>query len=657
MRRESFHNARQILWMALTLALLPLCLSALADGLKYSSDDALQSSGVSGDWEYNVRTASFGEIYTEISAWHGSASELTDISDSLGGYSVRTLGNGLFAGHTELTRAVLPNTLRRIGDSAFEGCTNLSLVEGASPSSYVPKVMTEIESIGDRAFKGCVSLTAFPIPNSSVYQSNIDGSDITRYAVLTSIGDEAFSGAGIAGELVIPTSVTTMGAGAFEGCDGITALTFPSYTVTTVTSTSTSTKSYSPVLASVGSEAFRGCASLTEVTLPYSVTDVGEGAFRDCTSLTGLSASGLTALPAEMLRNTAIVSFEVGKSVTSIGADAFADCPALVRVDLPQNVDHTFPQGVSVIRFDPNYIWTVSGQMGKAVVSYAGSDESLTLGSDYMAIGPGAFADNTTLRHVDIASRNMKMICDHAFQNCTALESVNLPGSLVEIKEAAFQGCTALEAVVLPNVLSSYINDTYIPSVYGDALFEGCTSLTSVTITDNAKSIPEGMFRGCSSLESFQIPSTVTSIGEGAFEGCTSLGTVEYASTLADWNEIEISADNEPLTSAALYTTDPPTTGSCGEDAQWELRVTGRLSVTGSGEVTSAPWKDAGIAITALEISDDITMIPEGAFSDVVGANSGQGYVNARRWVRTPAGVLHVFGNGTMESMGSGHSS
>ena len=59
----------------------------------------------------------------------------------------------------------IPNSVKSIGDSAFENCSDLT-------SIYIPDGVT---SIGDRAFYGCEDLSSIHIPDS-----------------ITSIGDEAF---------------------------------------------------------------------------------------------------------------------------------------------------------------------------------------------------------------------------------------------------------------------------------------------------------------------------------------------------------------------------------------------------------------------------------------------------------------------------------
>ncbi len=57
--------------------------------------------------------------------------------------------------------------------------------------------------------------------------------------------------------------------------------------------------------------------------------------------------------------------------------------------------------------------------------------------------------------------------------------------------------------------------------------------------------------------------------------------------------------------------------GSCGENVSWYLYENGLLKVSGSGAMTSAPWRSSSYdnLITTIDISEDITSIPGGTYS------------------------------------------
>ena len=78
-------------------------------------------------------------------------------------------------------------------------------------------------------------------------------------------------------DLVIPGSVTSIGAYAFEGCSGLKSVTIPSS------------------VTSIGDSAFSGCTGLTSVTIPSSVTSIGAYAFEGCSGLTNVYYRGTEA--------------------------------------------------------------------------------------------------------------------------------------------------------------------------------------------------------------------------------------------------------------------------------------------------------------------------------------------------------------------------
>ena len=87
--------------------------------------------------------------------------------------------------------------LKKIGDSAYEGCGSLTASASWSIGRY-----RNLETIGEKAFKGCKNMATGVVVNS----------DIKAYIYTTQLA----------------ASVTSVGANAFDGCTGMSALIFQS---------------------------------------------------------------------------------------------------------------------------------------------------------------------------------------------------------------------------------------------------------------------------------------------------------------------------------------------------------------------------------------------------------------------------------------------
>ena len=109
-------------------------------------------------------------------------------------------------------------------------------------------------------------------------------------------------------------------------------------------------------------------------------------------------------------------------------------------------------------------------------------------------------------------------ISQHAFANCSSLQSVNLPSKLVSIGAYSFQNCDALTSIYIPKSL------TTIDGYYGP--FYGCDNLNSIVFEEGTTKIAPYLFYYCTGLRSIEIPNTVTSIGAYAFNACSNLESV-----------------------------------------------------------------------------------------------------------------------------------
>jgi len=177
--------------------------------------------------------------------------------------SVRSIGDGVFSGMSSLKEVTIPDGVTSIGDDAFYGCSGLTHVT-------IPDSVT---SIGDGAFCGCSGMadaSGFVIVRNVLYSYHGEGGSLTIPNNVMCIGKEAFYDCRGLTSVTIPGSVTSIGDSAFSYCSGLTSVTIGNG------------------VSSIGLLAFDSCSGLTSVTIPGSVTNL-YWTFRDCSGLTSVT--------------------------------------------------------------------------------------------------------------------------------------------------------------------------------------------------------------------------------------------------------------------------------------------------------------------------------------------------------------------------------
>ena len=481
-------------FLSILLMLLPMMASA----------DAVEIDGI---WYNLVPKAKEAEVTSNPngSKYSGSIEIPASVTYNDIKYSVTSIGESSFWQNSDLTSVTIPNNVTSIGDHAFQYCSGLTSVT----------IPDGVNSIGQNAFYGTAWYNNQPdgLVYAGKIAYNYKGempanTKITIKDGTLGITSYAFSDCFNLTSVIIPNSMICIGEYAFSSCSGLTSIVVESgnqkYDSRNSCNAIIETSSNTLILGcmntiipnsvtSIGSGAFNECNGLTAINIPNSVNYIDGNAFTNCSGLTSINVeSGNSQYDSrnscnaiiETSSNTLITGCKnttIPNSISSIGSGAFSGCIGLTSVSIPNSVtsigDYSF-----------------FGCSGLTSVSIPNSVTS---------IGNNAFSFCSSLKSI-IIPNSVTKIGWFVFMYCTNLTSIIFPSSVTSIGNNAFTNCSSLKdfycwAESVPNV--DYFGNTFefatlhVPAVSLDAYKRADpwnTFGTIVALTENDPK-PTGM--------------------------------------------------------------------------------------------------------------------------------------------------------------------
>ncbi len=511
-----------------------LCMLTLPEGIEAIGASAFESCDtlLHVDFPATLKTIGSRAFYA---GYHGYALNLP---------AVETIGDEAFGWCVRITDPVyLPEGLKTIGNSAFDGCGWLgevylpATVESIGARAFADSALNylvfagvKLPAIADNAFENCSYLADIDLHTKATrqemldLQAKVDAMGLTCRVWRTQNPDVDYIYDGLdtyengvmtayAGEQthIRPwdtyddITVTAVGDGAFANNTYIEYFAVP----------------YSDEFTTIGAEAFAN-STLAKIDLFDSVTTINGGAFRGCANLTELT------LP---------------ESVTFVGAEALYGCAGLQKLTvlcdptvLPGDLFDVWPEGLEIYAGENatdeqlKYLTAISGRPFWQTVTRIGEPLPELAASPYEPLPAEDFWYDTEFAMLDVYQGNelnlvlpgtaedtlltvvggsvmSRAMYGEGYESELPAVSVVIPENYTEIPAYAFANCETLETVIC-----------YAPiEKLEDCTFQNCTSLREVVFVNGVHSIGEYVFDNCPNLETVYLGQYAENISEFAF--------------------------------------------------------------------------------------------------------------------------------------------
>lgn len=511
----------QTLWRALALSLILLATGGLFAGKTAKAENYVAT---------NVDITLDGVTYT------------CDLTDS-GNAEISCIN-----ADTNTTRVAVPETLTYdnrnytvVKISFSSSCSGDNVTEFSFPNT--------LQNMTGWGFKNFNKVTELTIPGSiKDFAFSLQNSNIRKLTLSEGV-ESIIQNMPVAytpvEEIILPSTLKTLGNAAFSGAKQLKAIDLPE----------------GVTFADNAAGIFSDCASLTSIDLPASVTQIPSSAFSGCTSLkTVTTESPITKIGANAFQNCAALKTIPDLSrVTELGASAFYACKAL-RCDvdlssLKKLKDQVFCYThVTVTDFcdtlesigDWALIWaTVKAELPPTLQSigsyafYSGNlPETLTIPDSVHTIDNYAFAETGGVEKVFIGS-NLSSISEGLFAN-SSVEEITLNASKDEL--TGVENLPNKKIVYLYPSISDSVGDTISDASGAPTLQAAINSApngqpTTIAIGKNVKlsqtlRVPAGKAITLTSDQPYTILAVKASSAGGSASSVDDLIVVEKGASL-----------------------------------------------------------------------------------------------------------------------------
>ena len=542
----------------------------------YKSDTLILFANMSAK-EYNV-LESVDLNQTQVSQISTLSTKITPrpLATSV---TITNIGDSAFKGCDNLTKVILPSTLKTVQDYAFYNCSSLTNV--AIPSN-LQKIGTgsfqecdtitnidlgdKVEKVGPYAFANCDNLNAVTYKDSltaieaSAFEScqNLQSFTFTGTTNnLAVIGNYAFKNDTKLNMTSLPSNVEEIGEGSFYGCSLLKITELPT-TVVSVNASAFARTGITQItlntgLRTMGSGVFEG-TNLNKVNFnAVNLTSAYE-AFRDTTSTFNLVVSSkVTKINSDVFRNSKVASIvfeteinakgdEVG--IKEIANNAFINCRYLKVLDLPDTLliigESAFAENfnLNAVKLGKNLETINNNAFEKCyrLIEIYDTTERLSNPITLSKTNNGRIAYYALKIHTEkeaqsviVEDSNTNFVFACVEDMCYAVNYVGTKTTVSVPQTFMYNGVEKTVNALRYTFYESDVTNVTIcdtVKIIDQYSFYECNQLKNVTLSQNLERINEYAFFGCEKLAEINFPETLQEIGQFAFYGCTSLRTL-----------------------------------------------------------------------------------------------------------------------------------
>lgn len=508
------------------------------------------------------------------------------------------------------TTFTVPSGVYGVSTNGFQQAKNLTTINLPASIQDLP---TTKEANG---FTSATNLTAIKVDPSNTNFKDEDGVVLTKDGrtlvaypfARHGVPNPAYNGPEVTmhlGEVYsIPTSVETIGKGAFAKAKEITAVQLNN-------------------VKKISEGAFYSVRNLRNVELGASVETIEDGAISDTPDLSRFTvdsnnlnytadaegviytktqdelvlypsgrAGEYSTLPTtKKIRKRAfyyaqkVTKVNFNSALKNIDNDAFQVTTALNEI--------TFAAPSSLNRIG-TWVFYMSGltklelpaslkEIGSNAFKGNNNLKTVTVAanSELESIGTSAFTENSNLESFTFeGSTTLKTIGGNAFSNDTKLASFDVPANVETIEKAAFDGTSSMKHV-------TFQAPAKIKKIK-EAAFQNANALENIDLPEGLEEIQKDAFNKCTSLTEIGIPASVTKIDPTGFQQAEKLERFDVNKNNTVYSSVDgflLSKDKKTLVSFppakanTYYTLLPPTIETIGSQAFYAINKLENITI------------------------------------------------------------------------------